>query len=203
MIRRLAFTAAILLISLQAQSAAAATSIQTYHFLANTEGPISTFAGTAKLAIDDEDSSSRVLAFDLEAPSQGFTVVNTMLTTVFGGRIIVLQSIVGGVLGPWKGVDGFVLSFDREDLNKGIFGYTLASEPANEEGHGYRAVAIDIVADAVPEPATWAMMMLGFVAVGAALRRQGPRAALVSGSPTAHRSRTSPGVRQEYGRRGE
>ena len=181
MIRRLAYVATLLFIGLQPQSAIAATSIQTYRFVANTQGPISTFAGTARLEIDDEDALSRVLAFDLETPTQGFPVADTILTTVFGGRIILLRSVVGGVLGPWKGIDGFVLGFDREDLTQGIFGYTLASEPDNEEGHGYNRVAVDLVADAVPEPATWAMMIIGFVAVGAALRRRTPRAALVSG----------------------
>lgn len=182
MVRRLAYLAALLLISLQSQSAIAATSVQTYRFAANTEGPISIFVGTAKLEIDDDDALSRVLAFDLETPTRGFAVADTILTTMFGGRIILLRSVVGEVFGPWKGVDGFVLSFDREDSRQAVFGYTLANEPENEEGHGYKRVTIDLVADAVPEPATWAMMILGFAAVGAALRqRRSPRNVVVSG----------------------
>lgn len=172
--------ATMLMMCLLAQSADAATLVQSYRFFVESDGPIASFTGTTSLVIDTDDAMSRVLDFDLTVGDQVFTAANVSVLTVFGGQAVVLRSFADDVLGPSVGHDGFALIFVRAALPAGQFGNTLASEPDNQEGCGSRRVTIDLVADAVPEPATWAMLLIGLAAVGAALRRR-PRRAVVNG----------------------
>ena len=180
--RHLSLLATMLMMCLLAQPASAVTTVESYRFLVKTEGPIASFTGTTTLEIDADDAQSRVIDFDLTVGDQVFTAANVMIQTVFGGQAVVIRSDVGGIVGPSPGHDGFLLTFLRDALPAGVFGYTLASEPDNQEGYGYRRVTIDRITDAVPEPATWAMMIVGFATVGAALRRRpSSRMAAVSG----------------------
>ena len=182
MYRHLTLLAAMLMMCLLAQPANAAISVESYRFFVETDGPIVSFTGKTRLQIDTDDALNRVLDFDLTVGDQVFTAANVAIQTVFGGQAVIIRSDVDGIVGPSPGHDGFLLVFLRDALPAGQFGYTLASEPDNQEGYGYRRVTIDRIADAVPEPATWAMMIVGFATVGAALRRRpSSRMAAVSG----------------------
>ena len=177
--------AAVLMIFLIPQAANAATIVETYRFDARTEGPIPSFTGTATVEIDDDGGPGKLLAFDLKVGDQVFTPANVALLTEFRGRILAFQPIIEGVVGARPGYDAFFLAFDRHNpATSGAFGYMLASEPENPAGNGYKpgGVVFTLLPSAVPEPATWAMMILGFLVVGAALRRRRSSGnALVSG----------------------
>jgi hypothetical protein len=81
--------------------------------------------------------------------------------------------VVGGTNGLRTAENGTV-AFDRSEL--GVFnglttgaGYTFSDAGLSDSAPIYR---ITFIADAVPEPATWAMMIGGFAIVGGALRHR-------------------------------
>jgi hypothetical protein len=169
-----------IMMCLLAQPAAAAVVVESYRFSATTEGPITSFSGTTTLAFDEDKSASRVLAFDLTVGATIFTAASVGAQTFLGGQAVVLQPLAA----PSVGTDGFQLFFVRDDLANAEFGYTLATAHGPEDAFGFKSVTVERIADAVPEPATWAMMIVGFAVTGAALRRRRGRVgrlAIVSG----------------------
>ncbi|WP_375421179.1 PEPxxWA-CTERM sorting domain-containing protein [uncultured Sphingomonas sp.] len=166
--RLLSSCAAMLMVCLPAQPASAAIIIESYRFSATTEGPITSFSGTTTLAIDEDDIASRVLAFDLTVGGTNFTAALVGVQTLIGGRVVVLQPLAA----PSVGTDGFQLFFVRDELDGANFGYTLATSRGPNDAFGFTRVTVERIADAVPEPATWAMMIVGFALTGGALRRR-------------------------------
>ena len=172
--------AAMLMMCLTALPASAAVIVESYRFSATTEGPITSFSGTTTLAIDEGARVSRVLAFDLTVGATIFTAASVGAQTFLGGRAVGLQPLAT----PSVGTDGFQLFFVRDDLAGANFGYTLATAQGPEDVFGFTSVTVERIADAVPEAATWAMMIVGFALTGAALRRRRGRVgrlAIVSG----------------------
>jgi hypothetical protein len=162
------------------QPASAAVIVESYRFSATTEGPITSFSGTTTLAIDEADLASRVLAFDLTVGTTTFTAASVGVQTFLGGRVVALQPLAA----PGVGTDRFQLFFVRDDLAGANFGYTLATAQDPDDAFGFTSVTVERIADSVPEPATWAMMIVGFAVTSAALRRRGGRVgrlAIVSG----------------------
>lgn len=92
---------------------------------------------------------------------------------LFGESYIGLHFGGGGPLGVGNGT-----AFYKLDVQNGVAG--LASMVLNYPGSsgavlyktGVRPVTPPVTVDAVPEPATWAMMIAGFAAVGFAARRR-------------------------------
>jgi hypothetical protein len=92
----------------------------------------------------------------------------------------------GGVTTPFTsaalGATSGILDFDASKLGVDADGYlTLNLSGTTFLPSGSLQVLIDQPAAAVPEPATWALMILGFGAVGHAMRRRkavAPRAGL-------------------------
>ena len=84
------------------------------------------------------------------------------------------------VFAPYGYVDGTSLSGDATFLNKSLASLGLTANKSYEVDYIGGATAIEINVEgtgaaAVPEPATWMMLIVGFVVVGAAIRRR-PRA---------------------------
>ena len=77
-----------------------------------------------------------------------------------------LFTLTGNQVTPHNGVDGFRITLTAEAGEGPFYGLRLYS--------GQPAFEIDNVAfnSAVPEPATWAMMLGGFGLIGAAMRRR-------------------------------
>lgn len=132
------------------------------------------------------------LTIDPQAPMDGFTKINfgmkalgsgnntyygDITLNVFGGGQVKFENVAFGT----NGLDHFAI-FSNDDR---IFSSILFSGLATLENGGaaknfesIRQVSIQLAnGPAVPEPATWAMMILGFGLVGGALRRKGARAA--------------------------
>lgn len=114
----------------------------------------------------------------------GSTVVFTMLDERSGtGNYSTERHVYGFTLIAPGAVEGDV-ALATNGFYYGLFpsGTPGALDPANDRD--VAKVIAGPVAAAVPEPATWAMMILGFGAVGAILRRRGtePSAACVAAS---------------------
>lgn len=95
--------------------------------------------------------------------TNGGTVLN-FGTPLFGNTIIGIHFGNGSSVGNSTGFFQFNFTQPTNSINLGI---TAASD----------AVLYTTVPSAVPEPATWAMMLLGFAAIGMAMRRRPTRSA--------------------------
>lgn len=83
-----------------------------------------------------------------------------------------------GCAEPHQSPCGTVAAQDASITHNGYYadlGDTTALVRDYAFGEAYRNYAFRISADAVPEPATWAMLILGFAGAGAALRRRSAR----------------------------
>ena len=189
---RLAAIACMLTIYISPTFASAAIHIESYRFEAATEGPTSFFSGTTTLEIDDADIDNKVLAFDLTVGATIFTAADVAITTYFSGLAVVLQSIALGDVGESGGFDNFLLIFTRTAEPSASFAYgQVGYDETFGYGDGY--VLVERVATAVPEPASWAMMVAGLAGAAIVLRRGQRRG--VARSLKSNHPRRSPGTR--------
>ncbi|NJC34715.1 hypothetical protein GGR88_002229 [Sphingomonas jejuensis] len=163
--------AAFAAISMSAPAAAA-----TFDFDARfTSGPLARIAGS--YTIDDFD---RLTAIDLVIGDTRFDLSNSEAATssfIFGSSFSVYGTLDGGSF-LTSGIDDFELSIssmiDLSDiLGPPIVTYGFAyATGSSQDMVSATSVIITERAAAVPEPATWAMMISGFGAVGCAMRRR-------------------------------
>jgi len=170
MMKKAVFAAALLTGAVAAIPANAATIMATYDFIGTFDsGPIPTISGTLSLTFDPTG--------DGEVTIDSFTSSYSGVSTVEGGS----GSYTFCSAGPFG-----TCSF-RPDTDAFLLGLSV-DENGNpvEEGRGilYTAVGEDDVfisstyivtrqmTSAVPEPATWAMMLVGFGGIGFAMRRR-------------------------------
>lgn len=113
------------------------------------------------------DSSPTVIAFD----SGSFLAPITDATGRLEGQTseFFFTSAMGGLFNNLYGAQIFTGSTSAPTFITGTFNSTFDS-PNNTDRAGI--VTISAVTPAVPEPGTWLMMLVGFGAVGAALRRR-------------------------------
>lgn len=131
------------------------------------------FAGASSTTLYGLDAFTDALVRSTDANA------GTYVTTNLGGSLF-------GPLGVTFGVNDAV-GFDISgatgsaffSLNDGFYGVNLTTGAATRLGTSGAGNLLGIsVAAAVPEPATWAMMLLGFAAIGVAFRRRRDQASL-------------------------
>ncbi len=185
--RRLIVLAALALGSAAAPTRAAIVT-QTYEFRAvNFEGPANTvsggtFSGTFTVTYDDA-VDSRDLAVD--SFSSNLTFGTPALLTYLAAEDRLILGANGVAAASSAGTDDFtlVLYADSTGLVPFPGGYLTPRALVGRLNVAGLAFSEDIVfgtpgslpplqANAVPEPSTWAMMLLGFGAIGAAMRRR-------------------------------
>lgn len=156
--------------------ASATVFIETFEFQAVSTGLIPLHSGDFTIQYDDATNAATLLGINFEIGTTVFTTANTGLE--YGGNNVALgQSYyIGGLAFSPTGISSntndFLLHFNPYTRTAGAFYYSTVG--LNEIPSGTATLAI---ATAVPEPATWAMMLLGFGAVGIAMRRRrSPRA---------------------------
>jgi hypothetical protein len=100
-------------------------------------------------------------------------------------QLIVTDLLAQGLTNPWTmtftsaAIGSITLNASSfsPDLTYSLLGNTVtiqwAGTTAAAPGTSYRAIFDIGSAAAVPEPATWALMLLGFGAIGVAVRRKG------------------------------
>jgi hypothetical protein len=135
------------------------------------------------LALDLSDATDAILQFDYQISSEwgydGFNLIanGAFLEPLTPGLYAKLYGVPATKIGPRavsgaaQGVAAFDLAqFSRQVVNLKI---QFASDwAANGSGVKIDNLRVNDLSSAVPEPATWAMMILGFGALGGAIRRQ-------------------------------
>jgi hypothetical protein len=171
------FSAAVAALALTLSAPAAAAIVVTdYSFTANTVGGLPTAqSGTFSVAYNDANPSApfTLTGLNLTIGSTLFTTANTWVLQSPGGF-----NIAGGFqfqgFSVLEGTDDFTLSFVTSGGQ--LVPYFFESTRAGLTGIGSSDVAhglaVTQLTGAVPEPATWAMMILGFGGIGFAMRRR-------------------------------
>ena len=160
-----------------ASSASAAIITKTFDFTAHSFGasngvaaPVNPVIGSFTVTFDD--------AIDAGAKTTGITVnsLNIGVASAVGYTFfsetnsLVIGGIRASILGVSSGFDDFWLSIDNAshaDHQYNNFMYTQAGT----QGF-WQTTAFGDLPSAVPEPATWAMMITGFGLAGTAIRRR-------------------------------
>ena len=153
-----------------AAPANAATFISSYNFtVTNTSGPVPNQSGSFSLELDDVDLSHVVLtAINYTLGAVSFDTVSAGAEAV-GTTQIRIGGVVSGLntIDQAAGVADFFLRFDRNTLETLNYVYYDGVTPAFGGAPGDVTVTA-----AVPEPAAWAMLILGFGLVGSAMRKR-------------------------------
>jgi len=130
-------------------------------------------SGSFTLDFDTVASTYTLTALNLTIPggSTNFTTANSGLqfplgpTLTLGGNVSGADNIL--VSG---GLDDFLVSFDATLASQST---TMSYFVAGSRDVPFTSVTISQGAAVVPEPASWALMLLGFGAIGLAMRREG------------------------------
>lgn len=146
--------------------AVAAVTIADINFTATTGGPITDHSGSFTVSFDDQSGELNLLAVDFSIGDHVFSLADTSILRRFGGYFI------------YSNIEESVLLYTSD--------FWLYANPQFGEGFAYATpstqaytvytgpnLSINIVQEvngAVPEPAIWAMMLLGFFGVGAMAR---------------------------------
>lgn len=88
-----------------------------------------------------------------------------------GANVFVTVTTLGGVFN-WIGYsDGATFAYDLQDLSSYVDVIGLSLSSSDPYGLAYDDFRFDAAARGVPEPAAWALMIVGFGLAGGALRR--------------------------------
>ena len=157
-----------------------ATVTRSFAYEAATTGPIANHSLSFTVSYDDVVFGSTVtlLAIDYSIGATMFSPANaqiidqSMLGLPPGDFFFLFGSVSGTGFSFVNGFgnDDFALQFELADLGNTSFSYSTASLSPNF-GSAPPDVPLIPITNPVPEPATWAMMVLGLGAIGGALRR--------------------------------
>ncbi len=168
-----------------ASSATAAVITKTFNFTAHdftsigvsgaTTPPMNIVIGSITVSFDDninvQNATSGILVNNLninQPSTMAYNYVSNSDRLTIGGLAAGANVLTGGV-------DDFFLTIINASRDDYTFGYFYYSEP------GKAIWATNQFSDspsAVPEPATWAMMIIGFGAAGSMMRTSRRRSAL-------------------------
>ncbi|WP_232366616.1 PEPxxWA-CTERM sorting domain-containing protein [Alteripontixanthobacter muriae] len=146
-------------LALWSSNALAATVVETYQFSATTDGPITSHSGTFSFSYDNEAAfDPTLLSIDFSLGDFIFDASNTGI--VAEGEGFLLGASTPNGIRP--GTNDFILL----KTSRTFFLYTVPGFGFAED----RNPQLELVSGAVPEPSTWAMMLLGFGFIGGAMR---------------------------------
>jgi len=148
-----------------AGSTSAAT-LYSFDFTANTPGPTPFHSGSFSFSFEDPLLPT-LLSIDFAIGGTTFTTANADIIFFFGNYLLGgTQSSPGGII---MGSDDFWLIFNPETSLASQFRY---SQVGSEGGSGLVSMSPATSTGAIPEPATWAMLIAGFGGVGSLMRRR-------------------------------
>lgn len=146
------------------------------------DGPHATLDGTFSIAADDVAGTNTLTALDFSVGDKVYDLTNTGFGNA-GADMFILAGLAGGLYSFNLGMEDFNLSFFLYRPAPPILYYSdgsgkyydTANVSLSQSGPGPYFVQSD-----APEPATWGLMVLGFGAVGAGLRRRRTKAAVLA-----------------------
>jgi hypothetical protein len=165
------FATAGLVLSLIGGSASAATITRTFTFSADMPaGPISTYVGSATLTFDPSlfiIDGPAILHYSSTTPASPLTYsyFNFVDRLVIGGSQNSASIIQAGT-------DDFFVSILHPASDNPMLTWLSYSTSKGATGNAYSGKISVVSPTAVPEPATWAMLLFGMFGAGAVLRRR-------------------------------
>lgn len=166
-----------------AMPAEAATTIYQNSFTATfaAGSPAQTVQGAFKFSYDTVTTATSLIYFSTTIAGTAYTLNNVGLTydgVVRSNNVnfptFTIGGLLNGVPAMSSGTNDFMLIYTIAPTGLRDLSYTTA---ATRRPFGDTSLVLSAFAEipaAVPEPATWAMMIAGFAIVGAALRRRRP-----------------------------
>jgi hypothetical protein len=136
-------------------------------------------SGSFKFTYDNATYSAELLEIDYRIGSTVFDIHNTAIEYSGGdgsNAVFLIGGIINGIDWVLGNSDDFWFSF-KPSINKPyFFAFAEANadtfEPIDVHGLARFDDITMTVTQSVPEPATWAMMILGFGAIGGMMRRK-------------------------------
>ena len=192
MMKRNLITAALAGLAMAAAAPGAAqTVVKHYSFTAQTAGPISNHSGSFSYSYDKADPLNLTLLsidFTLNGLSYDLSTASIFARATGKEGDFVLYGLTNDI-GVVPGFTDFFLGNDRgpipDECCGDFFVYSVDFDQNGFWTAGERYVGLDpevgtVSINAVPEPASWAMLVAGFGLIGAALRRRTAAARIVS-----------------------
>jgi hypothetical protein len=180
MMAKLAFPAlALALVGTPAE--AAETVAETYSFTVNLGGPTPMPSGTFTFIPGTLMTWPTLVNIDFRLGSTVFTTQNTTFAADNEAHLFVLGGTLNSAFGAVAGTDDFQLTFRRDSRIPIAFRYAQVGTNQRFETNTFNNtvsnpnIQLVRVAAPVPEPGTWAMMLLGFTIIGCSLRRRKPK----------------------------
>ena len=132
------------------------------------------YTGNALSNADNATINTALTALGYAGPAINYSSIpaGNILTPLAGGLTINFPGFLNGVnyIGIHYGFQGGGETFFYKVNATNIDSFTLT--PGSGGGSSSTATLLVFSTSAVPEPATWAMMIIGFGAMGASLRRR-------------------------------
>lgn len=156
-------------------AAEGATITRNFQFFATNfaaAAPLQNIGGTFSVTFDPAVNSSGILnSLSIAYPGLAFSAANTGFTATPGSfGVMTIGGLPSGVGSLATGTSDFVLQFIGAGSSP--FSYLpLSFRYSTGAGQAWSGdFQIDVINAAVPEPATWALMIAGFGLIGASLR---------------------------------
>jgi hypothetical protein len=161
--------AAVAALSITAQAHAAIVTTD-YTFTTGDAG-----SGTFSVDIDFAANSFVLSAFDYTLGSTTFTTANVTLEQTGGFDFVIGGNTNGAtIVSSLGGADDFVFDWGPGPVfPPSSFTYYVAADIFPERTTSNTLAFAETPTSGVPEPASWAMMLLGFGGIGMALRGKG------------------------------
>jgi len=183
--KKIAFALGSLLVAVSANAAYAAPILSEYDIQAYKGGQL-VLSGTFSILHDDPATTplytqkATLQSADLTLGGTNFTLANTGLFrnsspyTYDDKDLYTLYGIVGSGLGAGTGVGGATDDFSMafNPYNGAVANLLYANANPAIGGTFADRIVLTPAAAAVPEPATWGMLIVGFGLTGAAMRRR-------------------------------
>ncbi|MXP44592.1 PEPxxWA-CTERM sorting domain-containing protein [Altererythrobacter sediminis] len=172
----LLIASALCLSNLAPESAQAATILDNVTCAEVGPGAFSCNQASAVVGVGDEFNISGFFGIDF---SSGILSIRALSSGLLGGTVLQFQNLTN----PWTSANllsGSVGNFDSSDvtLTSGILRVDFSNTGTGLVGPfaAGDTFTIGLVQSAVPEPETWALMLLGFGLVGGAMRSRRKKA---------------------------
>ncbi len=154
---------------------------ETYSFTVNLGGPTPMPSGTFTFIPGTLMTSPSLVSIDFRLGDTLFTTQNATIAANNEAMLFVLGGTLNSPFGVVAGTDDFELTFRRDSRIPIAFRYAQVGSNERFETNTFNNtvsnpnIQLVRIAAPVPEPGTWAMMLLDFTVIGCSARRRKPK----------------------------